>query len=222
MARFSDIRRFATIDSTNRYVLECAATGAPEGLVAVADEQTAGRGRLGRRWIAPPGAALLVSVLLRPALPPDRMHLVTLAAALALVDVVPEDARVKWPNDVVIGDRKLAGILAESDGDGAVVVGMGCNVRSDWFPPELRDIATATSREREQLLGAWLTAFDARLNALEGVIDAARAQSATIGRHVRVELPTETFEGTATALTAEGYLVVDDRIVTAADVVHLR
>jgi BirA family biotin operon repressor/biotin-[acetyl-CoA-carboxylase] ligase len=150
------------------------------------------------------------------------MHLVTLAAALALVDVVPEDARVKWPNDVVVGDRKLAGILAESDGNGAVVVGMGCNVRADWFPVELRDIATATSVERDHLLDAWLAAFDARLNALENVIDDARAQSATIGRHVRVELPAETFEGTATALTAEGYLVVDDRIVTAADVVHLR
>jgi BirA family biotin operon repressor/biotin-[acetyl-CoA-carboxylase] ligase len=222
MPRFSDIRRFATIDSTNRYVLECAATGAADGLVAVADEQTAGRGRLGRSWIAPPGAALLVSVLLRPALPADRMHLVTLAAALALVDVVPEDARVKWPNDVVVGDRKLAGILAEADGGGAVVVGMGCNVRSDWFPVELRDVATATSLERDELLDAWLTAFDARLGTLDGVVDDARARSATIGRHVRVELPSETFEGTATALTAEGYLVVADRVVTAADVVHLR
>jgi BirA family biotin operon repressor/biotin-[acetyl-CoA-carboxylase] ligase len=220
--RFSDIRRFATIDSTNRYVLECAATGAAEGLVAVADEQTAGRGRLGRTWIAPPGAALLVSVLLRPVLPPERMHLVTLAAALALVDVVPEDAQVKWPNDVVVADRKLAGILAETDGAGAVVVGMGCNVRADWFPDELRETATATVIERDALLGSWLTAFDARLDALEGVIDDARRQSATIGRQVRVELPTEVFEGTATALTPEGYLVVDDRIVTAADVVHLR
>jgi BirA family biotin operon repressor/biotin-[acetyl-CoA-carboxylase] ligase len=222
VTRFGDIRRFKSIDSTNRYVLECAATGAPEGLVAVADEQSAGRGRLGRTWIAPPGGALLVSVLLRPALPPDRLHLVTLAAALALVDVVPEAARVKWPNDVVVDDRKLAGILAESDGDGAVVVGMGCNVRSDWFPAELRETATATSVERDQLLDAWLSAFDGRLDALDDVIDDVRAQSATIGRHVRVELSAETFEGTATALTAEGYLVVDDRIVTAADVVHLR
>ena len=222
MARFSDIRRFESIDSTNRYLLECAATGAPEGLVAVADEQSAGRGRLGRSWIAPPGAALLVSVLLRPALPRDRLHLVTLAAALALVDVVPDDARVKWPNDVVVGDRKLAGILAEADGEGAVVVGMGCNVRGDWFPAELRETATATALERDALLDAWLAAFDARLDALDHVLDDARTKSATIGRRVRVELPAETFEGLASALTAEGYLVVDDRVVSAADVVHLR
>jgi BirA family biotin operon repressor/biotin-[acetyl-CoA-carboxylase] ligase len=220
--RFADIRRFASIDSTNRYLLECASGGEPEAIVAVADEQTAGRGRLGRSWIAPPGAALLVSVLLRPALAPERLHLVTLGAALALVDVVPEDARIKWPNDVVVADRKLAGILAEADGAGAVVVGMGCNVRSDWFPSELRDIATATSMPRDELLDAWLTAFDTRLDAIDEIIDDARKLSATIGRRVRVELPTNAFEGTATALTPEGYLVVDDQVVTAADVVHLR
>jgi BirA family biotin operon repressor/biotin-[acetyl-CoA-carboxylase] ligase len=220
--RFADIRRFASIDSTNRYLLECAADGQPEGVVAVADEQTAGRGRLGRSWIAPPRAALLVSVLLRPALPPDRMHLVTLGAALALVDVVPEHARIKWPNDVVVDDRKLAGILAEADGQGAVVVGMGCNVRGDWFPPELQEIATATGMPRDELLDSWLSAFDTRLDLIDQIIDDARKLSATIGRHVRVELPGRTFEGTATALTPEGYLVVDDHVVTAADVVHLR
>src|SRR6516165_2897416 len=104
--RFTDIRRFETIDSTNRYLLECAAAGAPEGVVAVADEQTAGRGRLGRSWIAPPRAALLVSVLLRPQLPVERVHLVTLAGALAALDALPDaGAQLKWPNDVVIGDR---------------------------------------------------------------------------------------------------------------------
>jgi BirA family transcriptional regulator, biotin operon repressor / biotin---[acetyl-CoA-carboxylase] ligase len=89
--RFHEVRWFERIDSTNRHLLE---SGGDEGLVAVADEQTAGRGRLGRAWIAPPGAALLVSVLLRPALPADRMHLVTLAAGLAAIDALPGvDAR---------------------------------------------------------------------------------------------------------------------------------
>jgi BirA family transcriptional regulator, biotin operon repressor / biotin---[acetyl-CoA-carboxylase] ligase len=221
--RFANVHWFETVDSTNRYLLQQAAAGKPEGLVAVADEQSAGRGRLGRSWIAPPGAALLVSVLLRPALPVDRTHLVTLAAALAAIDALPDaQARVKWPNDVVIGDRKLAGILAEADGAGAVVVGMGCNVRDDWFPSELRDIATAHSIERTELLVAWLRAYDARLGALDGVLADATAHSATLGRHVRVELAHETFEGTATALTDEGYLVVDGRVITAGDVVHLR
>ena len=189
--RFTDVRRFATIDSTNRYLLECAAAGEPEGVVAVADEQTAGRGRLDRSWIAPPGAALLVSVLLRPSLPVERLHLVTLAAALAAIDAVAlagTDARIKWPNDVVVGDRKLAGILAESDGAGAIVVGMGLNLRHDWFPPDLAATATACETDRDELLEQWLRAFDAQLNALDGVLDASRACSATLGRRVRVEL----------------------------------
>jgi BirA family transcriptional regulator, biotin operon repressor / biotin---[acetyl-CoA-carboxylase] ligase len=224
--RFADIRRYAAIDSTNRYLLDCAAAGEPEGVVAVADEQTAGRGRLDRSWLAPPGAALLVSVLLRPRLPIDRLHLVTLAAALAAIDAVTAlatvDARLKWPNDVVIGDRKLAGILAESDGAGAIVVGMGLNVRGDWFPPELEATATACAVDRDELLTGWLRALDTRLDSLDGVVRDARAHSATLGRRVRVELAHDSFEGVARDLTPEGYLVVDGRVVTAGDVVHLR
>jgi BirA family transcriptional regulator, biotin operon repressor / biotin---[acetyl-CoA-carboxylase] ligase len=230
--RFHDVRWFETVDSTNRYLLACAAEGADEGVVAVADEQTAGRGRLGRAWVAPPGSALLVSTLLRPALPVERTQLVTLAAGLAALDAVdalvaggslpPVVAGLKWPNDVVIDDRKLAGILAEADGAGAVVVGMGCNVRPDALPRDLRDIATAVAVDREQLLVAWLRAYDARLDALDAVVADAASRSATLGRRVRVELAQETFEGTANTLTDEGYLVVDGRVVSAGDVVHLR
>src|SRR5947207_2087542 len=86
--RFTDVRWFERIDSTNRYLLQCASDGGAEGIVAVADEQTAGRGRLGRTWVAPAGSALLVSVLLRPHLPADRTHLVTLAAGLAALEAV--------------------------------------------------------------------------------------------------------------------------------------
>ncbi len=150
--RFDDVRWFSFVDSTNRYLLQCAAQGAPEGVVAVADEQTAGRGRLGRTWVAPAGSALLVSVLLRPELPLEATHLVTLAAGLAALDAIDVLASVpaglKWPNDVVIDDRKIAGILAEADGAGAVVVGMGCNVVPGALAPELRDIATAVPLDR--------------------------------------------------------------------------
>ncbi len=221
--RFHDVRWFDVVDSTNRYVLECAADGAREGIVAVADEQTAGRGRLGRTWVAPPGAALLVSVLLRPQLARERVHLLTLAAALAAIDALPNvDARLKWPNDVVVDDRKLAGILAEADGAGAIVIGMGVNVRSDGLAPEVRDIAAACDIDRRELLVAWLCRLHTRLDALDDTVPDAIARSATLGRRVRVELARESFEGTARALTDEGYLVVDDRIVTAGDVVHLR
>jgi BirA family transcriptional regulator, biotin operon repressor / biotin---[acetyl-CoA-carboxylase] ligase len=224
--RFHDVRWFECIDSTNRYLLECASEGASEGVVAVADEQTAGRGRLGRAWVAPAGSALLVSALLRPALTAERTHLVTLAAGLAALDAIDALAAVraglKWPNDVVVDDRKLAGILAEADGSGAVVVGMGCNVRAGALPPDLREIATAVEIDREQLLVGWLQAYDVRLAALDRVVADAVARSATIGRRVRVELARETFEGTATDLTDEGFLVVDGRVVSAGDVVHLR
>ncbi len=147
--RFGPIRRFADIDSTNRYLLDEARTGAHEGAVAVADYQSAGRGRLGRRWEAPPGANLLMSVLLRPTLAIEELHLCTVAVALAAADacervagVVPE---LKWPNDLMVGGRKLAGILAEalpgrsgpvsaSPTTPAVVVGLGLNV--GWPPPD--------------------------------------------------------------------------------------
>lgn len=221
--RFGDVRWFETVDSTNRYLLDCAAQGAPDGVVAVADEQTAGRGRLGRSWVAPPGGALLVSVLLRPSLPVERLQIVTLAAAVAATDALSgHGVRVKWPNDVVVDDRKLAGVLAEADGAGAVVVGMGLNLRDDWFPPDLRDIAIGCGGDRVEVLVAWLRAYDARLAALDGVLADAAARSATLGRLVRVELAHETFEGTARELTAEGYLVVDDRVIAAGDVIHLR
>jgi BirA family transcriptional regulator, biotin operon repressor / biotin---[acetyl-CoA-carboxylase] ligase len=230
--RFGDVRWFDLIDSTNRYLLQCAATGTAEGVVAVADEQTAGRGRLGRTWVAPARSALLVSVLLRPALAVERIHLATLAAGLAALDALDAlDALgattaarpgLKWPNDVVVDDRKLAGILAEADGAGAVVVGMGCNVQPAALPADLADIATAVDVDRAALLVAWLRAYDARLDALDSVVDDAVARSATLGRRVRVELAHETFDGVATELTDEGFLVVDGRVVSAGDIVHLR
>ena len=235
--RFHEIRRFTSVDSTNRHLLLEAAGGRGEGVVAVADEQTAGRGRHGRTWTAAPGAALLVSVLLRPDLAPERLHLVTLAAGVAAAVAVQEtagfDARLKWPNDLVVDDRKLAGILAESDGMGALVVGMGLNLRSDAFPPEIAEIATACDRhaahpvDRGDLLVEWLHRLDAWLGALDQVVAAAAAGSATLGRAVRVELARDTFTGIATRMTEEGFLVVtrDDgteEIVTAGDVIHLR
>ncbi|HEX3948163.1 MAG TPA: biotin--[acetyl-CoA-carboxylase] ligase [Acidimicrobiales bacterium] len=134
-----------TVGSTNTWLLAQARDGAPAGLAVVADHQTAGRGRLGRRWEAPPGACLLASVLLRPVLDPDRLYLCTAAVALAAADACDRVAGVrpalKWPNDLLFGEAKLAGILAEADPDApggppgsvAVVVGIGCNV--DWPGP---------------------------------------------------------------------------------------
>lgn len=233
--RFADVRRFAEIDSTNRYVLEEARAGAPEGLVAVADHQSAGRGRRGRTWVAPPGSALMLSVLLRPSLGAGEAHLLAVAVAVAAAEACDEVAglapALKWPNDLVVpapggaGDRKLGGVLAEADvrGDrlGAVVVGVGLNL--DWPspPPELAAVAVALAQaagrpvDREALLGALLSRLDASYGRLlatpDGRDDLAaryRRRCATLGRRVRVDLGAETLVGRAVDVTAEGHLVV--------------
>ncbi len=138
--RFRRITWFREIDSTNRHLLDLARAGAAEGAVAVADYQSAGRGRLGRRWEAPPGENLLASVLLVPELEPEELHLATAVVALSAASACRRVAGVKpglkWPNDLVVGERKLAGVLAESlerPGGRAVVVGIGMNV--GWAPP---------------------------------------------------------------------------------------
>jgi BirA family biotin operon repressor/biotin-[acetyl-CoA-carboxylase] ligase len=204
--------------------------------VAVADHQTAGRGRLGRVWTAPPGASLLLSLLLRPDLAPDRLHLVTAAVALAGAAACEAVAGfrpgLKWPNDLVVDDRKLAGVLAEAD-RGAVVVGIGINV--NWpaeLPEELSTIATACNHvagaevDRDALLDALL----GRLAPLYGdwptVARDYRRSCATLHRHVRVDLSDESFTGTAADITDDGHLIVDTgaclRTISAGDVVHLR
>jgi BirA family transcriptional regulator, biotin operon repressor / biotin---[acetyl-CoA-carboxylase] ligase len=156
MTRFGMVQRFSRIDSTNRWLTDAARAGHPDGLVAIADEQTAGRGRLDRRWVAPPGSALLCSVLVRPDAPPTRWPLLTVAMALAAADAAIEvgavDIAVKWPNDLMtlqngVPTRKLAGILAEAIpagkvGGGAVVVGIGVNLRRpETVDPQISETA---------------------------------------------------------------------------------
>jgi BirA family biotin operon repressor/biotin-[acetyl-CoA-carboxylase] ligase len=251
------VRRFETIDSTNRWVLEEARAGAPEGLVAVTDHQAAGRGRRGRSWDAPPGSSLLVSVLLRPgswrpgswrpgssgrAITPDRLHLLTMAAGLALLEAVGAvagvDAALKWPNDLVVGDRKLAGLLAEAEVSGTgevrtVVLGVGCNVAQRAFPAHLAETATSCVLEaghevdREALLVSFLDALARRLATLDTVALDYRARLATLGRAVRVDLGDDIVEGTAVDVDSDGRIEVErpdgSRVAVAVgDVVHLR
>ncbi|MDP1819892.1 MAG: biotin--[acetyl-CoA-carboxylase] ligase [Acidimicrobiales bacterium] len=251
-SRFSAIRWREQTASTNADALAEARTGHPEGLVVVADHQTAGRGRQGRTWTAPPGASLLVSVLLRP--PRAVVEACATAVAVAAAEAVEEVAgfapRLKWPNDLVWPgdgsgpDRKLSGILAEADwaegGTAAVVVGIGINV--SWpaeLPAELADIAIACNHitdravDREDLLVALLQALDRHYTALvadgdrQALLDEWRRRSATLGRRVRVELDDEDVVGTAVDVTPDGHLVVapDEgpvRTFAVGDVIHLR
>jgi BirA family biotin operon repressor/biotin-[acetyl-CoA-carboxylase] ligase len=246
--RFGDVRMRDRTDSTNREVLELARAGAPEGVVVVADHQTAGRGRRGRAWVAPPGTALLASVLMRPAMDPGSAHLavacVALAAAGACDEVAGVAPELKWPNDLVVDDGagctgKLAGILAETVVEGgrldAVVVGMGLNLVRSPSPPEgavfLADLA-GRPVDREALLEAWLGQLDRRYRSLgaptgrQALLDDYRRRCATLGRRVRVALEGTALEGRAVGLTGAGHLVVEvaggRREVSAGDVVHLR
>lgn len=239
-----DIHRFATIDSTNTWVMDQARSGAPEGLVAVADEQTAGRGRLGRKWIAPPGGSLLMSVLLRPAsLPIDQLHLATAAVAMAGADALALIAGItpalKWPNDLLIGDRKLAGVLTEVDGpatDGSVAVVVGIGINCTWpleLPEEIADVAIAANHvagrpvHTGDVLDALLENLDVRLDAgWQAVGREYPSRVSTVGREVRVELADDVFTGMATGVEPDGTLIVitdaGPRRVLAGDVVHLR
>ena len=233
--RFGDIRWLHSVDSTNRYLLDEARAGAPEGVVAVADHQEAGRGRLGRRWEAPPGANLLCSILLRPDLPVASRHLLSTVVALAAADACQAVAGVtpvfKWPNDLPAADgRQLAGVLAEADAPGrpglpaSVVVGIGVNV--GWpgsdadLPAELVGRATSLSQEagrpveRESLLADLLVSLEPRVTALgtaagrSAQADELRRRCATVGARVRIQLANGSFDGTATGVTDEGHLVV--------------
>lgn len=238
--RFSAVTWVDETGSTNSDVMAAARDGAPEGTVVVADHQSAGRGRQGRTWVAPPGASLLVSVLLRP--PAVVGGLCAMAAGVAMADAVTETTGVrpglKWPNDLLVDDRKLAGILAEADWPAAstesggwrppkpherlvVVVGVGLNV--NWpadLPDDLSDSAVALNHlvghdvDRAELLVAYLRRLDGLYGALvaagsgAAILDAWRQHSATLGRRVRVDLGSDDVEGTAVDITDEGHLVV--------------
>jgi BirA family transcriptional regulator, biotin operon repressor / biotin---[acetyl-CoA-carboxylase] ligase len=233
--RFTEVEWLAETDSTNRYLLDAARSGAPDGLVVVADVQHAGRGRLGRTWTAPPGASLLMSVLLRPKLEPDQRHLVVMAAAVAMADAVlvltGVMAELKWPNDLLVGDRKLAGILAEASGD-AVVVGIGLNLNWSEIPEELEGIATAcnleggTPADREEVLAIFLNRYEELLSDLDETRLQYRHLLGTIGRRVRVERADGNVVGTAVDVDDVGRLLVDVdgsvEVIAAGDVIHLR
>jgi BirA family transcriptional regulator, biotin operon repressor / biotin---[acetyl-CoA-carboxylase] ligase len=215
------VRHVDETGSTNADLLAAARAGAPDRAVLVAAYQTAGRGRLDRRWEAPSGANLLVSLLFRE-MPDDPGRLMR-RTGVAVVDacrvVAGVDAVLKWPNDVLLADRKLAGILAERGVDGCVVVGVGLNVA--WAPDGGTCLGGRVSPGE---------VLDALLDAYDGIVDvepAYRERLATLGRRVHVELPVGSIDGTAVDVGADGRLVVVDtdgftHRLDVGDVVHLR
>ncbi|MFB9836609.1 biotin--[acetyl-CoA-carboxylase] ligase [Actinoallomurus acaciae] len=243
-----EIRVVEETGSTNTDLADLAREGAEPGLVLVAEAQTSGRGRMGRTWSAPPRSGLAFSVLLPQEESVTRLGWLPLVAGVAVVSALRgfaevegfgrgrmAEATLKWPNDVLIGDRKLAGILAQRVETG-VIVGIGLNVglRADELP-----VPTATSlaieeapADRDPLLRAILRALEARHGELRTsgeapLREAYRAMCGTLGRRVRVELPGgSTLVGEAIDVEEAGRLVVraDDgeHLLNAGDVVHVR
>jgi BirA family biotin operon repressor/biotin-[acetyl-CoA-carboxylase] ligase len=234
-------RHFRRVDSTNERTKELAMGGAPGGLVVTAEEQSAGRGRRGNEWFAPPGSCLLYSALLRP-FSAEAASLLPLAIPVAVCEaaesVAPVRCQVKWPNDVWIDERKVAGVLVEArPEEGWAVIGVGVNVAIPQgdFPSELRETATSllpTEAEAgvpaggapgvrralaalNESLGRWVASSD------EEVLAAFRARDALCGRRISWQ----DGEGTAEEIDERGHLVVErsdgERVALGAGEVHL-
>lgn len=227
------------LDSTNRRARELADEGA-EDVVVVAATQTGGRGRLDRDWSSPPGGVYL-SLVCRPDLPPAQVPVYTLAAAVATTRAAREsgvDARIKWPNDVVVPDgdggfRKLAGVLTEMEGEADrvswVVVGVGVNVNTadEHLPGNATSVRReAGTVERRAFVQRFLEEFHRLRRDPDAVVPAWRENALTLGQVVRVETPGDVVEGTAVDVEFPGTLVVETdegpRRVSAGDCEHLR
>jgi BirA family biotin operon repressor/biotin-[acetyl-CoA-carboxylase] ligase len=247
MALIPRIQRFRSVGSTNSEAARLALEGADEGLCIVADEQTEGRGRLQRQWVSPLGAGLYFSILLRPTVRSDKWPLLTLMAAVAVHDALVEtcnlDLDIKWPNDLLAGGRKICGILAEtveSDRGRAVVLGIGINLTSHAFPPDLAvtansvEEASGTPGNREAILQALIERLAGNYQLLdtEGgdmqVLDAwSKCSSYANGKLIRVSAGDETIEGLTRGIEADGALRVETskgniKVIRAGDVTAVR
>ncbi len=223
------LHHFYKIGSTNTAAMAAAADGAPEGSVFLAEEQTAGRGRGANAWQSPRSTGIYCSVVLRPALPPPDVLALSLAAGLAVHDAIQQvDSRVtpdlKWPNDLLIGGKKVCGILTEMNAEATrvryIVVGIGINVNQASFPKELPAtslrLVTGSEWSRVELVAALLKSLDREYRQLVEGADAqesilqrfARQSSWAFGKRVRIEENGSAFEGTTEGLDGRGFLQV--------------
>lgn len=242
-----NILRFDSIGSTNTEAVNQIKLGADEGLCVVARQQTAGRGRHGRTWISEQDAGLYFSLVLRPKIENRFLPLITLMAAVAVYDTLVElyqlKPDIKWANDIHISDKKICGILAEmteTNGDPAIVVGIGINLKSSNFPPELVETATSVEAETNlipdieillQSLTRTLAEYYRVLSDVTGAAEIrrewAKRSSYFEGKSVKVNLGNETVYGTTRGLEENGALRVetessDVKIIQAGDVEWLR
>lgn len=223
-----DIYRFDKLDSTNSHLLKLGNDGFPEGTVVVADEQTKGRGRFGRKWEAEPLSNLLFSLLLRPKfLKRDEIFILTFAASIAVAEGIEEAAHIqtelKWPNDVLIRGKKVCGILLESSFDADrlshVVLGIGLNVNQGSFSPEIANKATSLflsngkKYDRDEILFLILKKFSLIHDTLQSrnfyqVMKDWRDRSKIFGKQIKLTLAGKIIEGICDDVTDDGAIVV--------------
>ena len=233
------------VESTSREAKRLALEGAPEGTIVLAEAQSQGRGRLGRPWFSPPGMGLYLSVVLRPKILPEWGPRITLTAGVALAVALQRKGirpALKWPNDVMVDDRKVAGILTEASIEakhiGFVVVGVGINVNTDLedFPISIRKLATSLrlsagrTISRVDLLQTFLYQLEQWYQLLcqgsfETIMDTWREYDTTLGKSVEVCLPESRLAGVAQDLDTDGALLVRDKTgrvhrIVVGDVVH--
>lgn len=241
------ILRFDEIGSTNTEALEQAKRGAAEGLCVVARRQTAGRGRFGRAWVSEKDAGIYFSLVLRPQLEMRFLPLITLMSAIAVHDALETlyalDCDIKWVNDLHVRGKKICGILAETTETAnglAVVVGIGINLKSSNFPPEIAETATSIEAETGsapdaeillQKLTFFLSQFSASLSGANGAQkireEWTRRSSYAFDKRVKVLLENETIRGTTRGIEENGALRVETdsgeiRTIHAGDVEQLR
>lgn len=219
----SIIQRYETVTSTNDIARRLAEEGAVEGTVVVADEQTSGRGSRGRVWVSPPGANLLASVLLRPNLPIERMGELTFVAAVAVAGTLRDccglDAGIKWPNDVQVCGKKIAGMIVET-AKGAAILGIGLNVNWTQLPEEIAPIATSIALELgkpvdlDHILKTMLADLDIaygvyRARGFGRTLHDWRELEITTGTEVTVSIDDRSVHGLAVDIDEHGSLVIE-------------
>lgn len=225
-----EILYFDSIDSTNTKAQELAEKGYPSGTLVVADKQIAGKGRRGRNWESPSGCGIFMTLMLKPDINPNNASMLTLVSALAvakaLADITGKDAKIKWPNDIVIDGRKVCGILTEMSAQfdyiNNIVIGIGINVNNSSFPEEIS--ATASSLRllnggkkyrRAEIIEKIMEYFEKYYSIfletedLSALVNEYDAMLVNMKRQVKVLDPKEPFEGKAMGITKTGELIVD-------------
>lgn len=229
LARSVEIHK--SLDSTNDRAKQLASEGAPHGMLVISEEQVKGRGRRGRSWSSPAGTGIWMSLVLRPLMPPQQAQQLTIIAALSAAEAIEEvsglKAGIKWPNDIIVNDKKVCGILtemqAEADEIDFIIVGIGINANGgiEVLPPDIRETAetleNASGRKVNRVLLAtslinrFESLYDKYVNEynLSFVLEKYKAYSVTLSKQVKVSGPVESFEGTAVDIADDGALLVE-------------